>query len=111
MKKLIIDLDVDLILNALNRAFKADKIAIHSLICNRVPINFELVNDPYIVVDPSYVINNRFTLSPLGIINGLLIEAGSNEIISLIFNEDNECLGFGKIPFEGCENNGTEIIN
>jgi hypothetical protein len=82
------------IADMLNRAFKADPNAIHTLFCNRVPINFELTNDPYIIVDPSYVIDDQFCLSILGVINGMLYEAGSTELVHMIF-ENNKLLGFG----------------
>jgi hypothetical protein len=37
--------------DALQKAFEADGNAIHSLICNRVPCNQALADDPFVQVD------------------------------------------------------------
>lgn len=58
----------------LNRAFASDPDAIHAIICNRVPCNAALADDPSVVVDKSIVSDVGWNVGMIGIINGILIE-------------------------------------
>jgi hypothetical protein len=59
----------------MNRAFEADRGAVHALMCNRVPCNQALADDPTVVCDDSSV-GGGFTVGMLGFLNGLLGEMG-----------------------------------
>lgn len=76
----------DKILEVLNSAVKADKNAIHALLCNRVPCNEQLADHPTIVVLES---PGGFQVGLLGIINGI-----SDKRIVAKWSDDNEFLGF-----------------
>lgn len=76
----------------LNRALSADVAAIHSLICNRVPCNKELAEDPYIVCEQSLVIGDFFTVNALGLINGILTDLGQPNVV-LSWSDDVDSKG------------------
>jgi len=77
---------------SLNQACEDDPIAIHSLICNRVPCNEKLVDHPHIVVTDSKV-TKGFHVGALGLINGVL---GSLNLphIAIKWTEDGKFIGF-----------------
>ncbi len=67
-----------IIVDALNEAFQRDPQAIHSLLCNRVPCNAVLADDPYVCVEPTprLVDKRYYTVGTLGLVNGVLAAAG-----------------------------------
>jgi len=72
----------------LNSAFKADPNAMHALMCNRVPCNKLLADDPYIPVDTTPVLDGEnFQIGTLGLLNGVL-EANGLSKVGMIFSED-----------------------
>ena len=59
-------------IEALNQAYRADPNAIHSLMCNSVPCNQDLADDPNIIVSDNPIdTTNNFRVSALGLINGI----------------------------------------
>lgn len=78
-------------LKLMNRAFLADPNAIHSLICNQVPCNKALSDDKHIVVDDHSKLLYQDEPCPrvglLGIINGILLEDGSTELLVAEFQD------------------------
>src|SRR5687767_9721629 len=89
-------------LKVLQRAFEADPSALHCLIVNRVPCNQKLADDPSVVVEGDRVLEG---LNPqvgmLGILNGILSEAGSDELLTAKFDKSNapiRLLGFELRP-------------
>lgn len=60
----------------MNRAFAADSEAVHAMLCNRVPCNMTLADDPTIVVATSVVSEGQFNVGLVGFINGILDEMG-----------------------------------
>lgn len=70
-------MDVSRSLLTLNRAFEADPNAIHALLCNRVPCNQLLADDPCVQVDESPVLPaGNFQVGTLGLINAVLAANG-----------------------------------
>ena len=67
---------VEAVVAALNAAFAADPQAVHALLCNRVPCNRSLADDPFFVVEESRVLDEGFTIDALGLVNGVLGAAG-----------------------------------
>jgi hypothetical protein len=58
----------------LQRAFEADPSAMHALLCNRVPCNDRLSDDPYVIVDKSPVLRGcHFSVGMMGVLNGILV--------------------------------------
>lgn len=84
--------ELNLTVAALNAAFEADPNAIHALVCNRVPCNEALADDPFVVVEAPAPLNtgHRLTDAPqslqmprphyqvgaLGLINAVLAANG-----------------------------------
>lgn len=60
----------------LNRAFAADPAAIHALICNWVSCNQALADDSTVIVEGNRVVPDVLTVGALGLVNGVLAEAG-----------------------------------
>lgn len=81
----------DVVLEVMNRGYEEDPNAIHSLICNRVPCNTKLAEDKTIVVDDISKLLYQEEPCPqvglLGIINGILDEAGSDELLVGVFQD------------------------
>jgi hypothetical protein len=61
---------------ALDDAFKRDPQAMHALLCNRVPCNQALADDPFVVVEANRVIEGAWTVGALGLVNAVLAAAG-----------------------------------
>lgn len=76
-----------IVVRVLNRAFTSDPAAIHAIICNRVPCNKALADDPTIVVDTSIVTDCGFNVGMIGIINGLLDELGA-PLVAVKFSDE-----------------------
>lgn len=58
----------------LQRAFEADPNAMHALVCNRVPCNQALADDPDVIVDKSPVLRGcHFSVGMMGVLNGVLV--------------------------------------
>jgi hypothetical protein len=58
---------------AMNSAFAADPNAIHTLLCNRVPCNQALADDPFVQVDASPVLeDSHYQVGALGLVNAVL---------------------------------------
>lgn len=101
----------DIFLETMTRAFQNDPNAIHSLICNQVPCNQKMADDKTIVVeDYSNILfqDNTFRVGLLGILNGILEDAGSDELIVAVWQEltltgggtRRVLIGFGLRPTE-----------
>ena len=72
---------------AMNRAFQSDPAAIHALICNHVPCNQQLADDPFVQVDASRVLGDGiYTVSALGLLNGILC-ANNMPMVAAQFTE------------------------
>lgn len=87
----------DAFVRCLNRAYGADPVAIHSLLCNRVPCRQALVDDPTVVCSHEPVVRhlaNAYSVSALGLLNGLLAEAGLGPI-GIQFSDHDDELGRG----------------
>lgn len=68
-------------LEIFNRIFEIDPNAIHALICNMVPCNETLANDPIIRVKQNRVISDdAFCIDLLSVINSILLESGQLQI-------------------------------
>lgn len=76
----------------LNRAWAADQAAIHALVCNHVPCNQALADDPTIVVDPNHFMPGRATLGAIGLLNGVLAEAGM-PLVALKWSDERDAEG------------------
>ena len=73
---------------ALNAAFEADPNAIHSLICNRVPCNSDLAEDPFVVVEsPPVLRDGNWQVGAMGLINGVLAANGLPLVASKFTDE------------------------
>ena len=73
----------------LNRAFAADPAAVHALLCNRVPCNLALADDPTIICGDEAVVPG-FTLGAIGLINGVLADLGLPLVASQWSDEADE---------------------
>lgn len=65
--------------DALNAAFAADPNAIYALLCNRVPCNAELANDPHVVCEATPPLGDTqetYHVGALGLINAVLTANG-----------------------------------
>ena len=91
----------------LNQAFLADPAAIHALMCNRVPCNEQLADDPYVIVDCSGVVGiEQPHVGALGLINGVLLALDQPDVVALVFTDvlvdavegRRQFLGFKLIP-------------
>ena len=82
------------ICNTLNRLYKLDPAAAYFLINNRVLVNESIVNDESLICY-STPLDNVHTIGLLGIINGILLNDGSETFIVASFdNQNNKFLGF-----------------
>lgn len=80
----------DSVLETMTRAFQNDPNAIHSLICNQVPCNQKMTDDETIVVEDYRKVlmeDGGFRVGLLGIINGILEDAGSDELLTSVWQE------------------------
>lgn len=80
----------DIFLETMTRAFQNDPNAIHSLMCNQVPCNQKMADDKTIVVEDyskALMEDNAFRIGLLGIINGILEDAGSDELLTSLWQE------------------------
>lgn len=68
--------------DTLNRAFAADPEAVHAILCNRVPCNKTLADDPTIVVGESLVAPDAFNVGIIGLLNGVLADMGQPLVAS-----------------------------
>ena len=91
---------------ALNRAFRADPAAIHALLCNRVPCNVALADDPAVVVEANPVLDCGWTVSALGLINGVLTELGLPVVASRWGDEVNADGHRALLGFQSCKPTG-----
>lgn len=65
------------VLRCLNSAFKADPAAIHCLMCAMIPCKGKgLYKHPHVIVGGSKTSGGAYTVSPLGLINGILTAGG-----------------------------------
>lgn len=87
------------ILYTLNIAYKADPIAIHSLVCNRVPCNQALVDHPHFPVQKSTVCPGD-TIGAMGLLNCALSSIGVPKI-ALSFSDDKEPKFLGFVKYMG----------
>lgn len=88
------------VIEVLNRAFRVDPNAIHALICNRVPCNEDLMEDPTIGVESPGPINGEephaFQVGALGLLNGCLGEI-LGRTVAVRFGEPNPETGGAKM--------------
>lgn len=81
----------------LDDAYARDPAAIHALLCNRVPCNTALAEDPHIACETSVATATpHFTVGVLGVINGVLAANGLPLVASqwVINGTDHKLLGF-----------------
>jgi hypothetical protein len=81
----------------LDDAYARDPAAIHALLCNRVPCNAALVEDPHVVCERNGVTTQEhFTVGMLGVINGVLAANGLPEVAAqwCISGDSRTLLGF-----------------
>ena len=65
--------DIDKILEVLNSAWKADPQAIHTLVANVVPCKDNGLRDhPWVVVGESFAVPGTYTVSAIGLLNGVI---------------------------------------
>lgn len=75
-------------LKVLQRAFEADPSAMHCLAFNRVPCNAALADDPTVVVESDRVLPDLHPqVGLMGILNGILDEAGSDQFLEAKFDK------------------------
>ena len=90
----------------LNDAYARDPAAIHALLCNRVPCNASLVDDPHVVCEHNGVTSQaHFTVGMLGVINGILTANGLPEVAAqwAISGDSRTLLGFvDYVPPNAC---------
>ena len=92
--------DFEKALEVLNSAYKADPMAIHSLMCSLVPCQGkELMEHPEVVVAESNVSPGNYHVTSLGLINGILYSmTGRRVAMNWSDNKDGkgrcELLGF-----------------
>ena len=80
----------------LNRAFAADPDAVHAMVCNRVPCNNALADDPTVVVSAGLVAGSGPTVGMMGLLNGLLGEIGIPLVVTK-FDEEPDADGRHKM--------------
>jgi len=74
--------------NTMNNAFKNDPAAIRALMCNRVPCNGYLADDPVVQVDLDiHIEGEHFTVGALGLINGVLAANGL-PLLSMMWDDE-----------------------
>jgi len=89
---------VELIVDMLNTAWANNPEAIHSLICNSIPCNDKLVDDPHIVVSKNNIAGG-YTVSALGLLNGVLSAASIEQIAIHWSDTKDETGGFKFLGF------------
>ena len=80
--------DIEQVVDILNRAWKADPVALHSLLNVRIPCNLDLLADPNIQVrfqDRPYC----YTISALGLLNGVVQHLTDRSVALKIARDDN----------------------
>lgn len=92
----------------LNAAFAADPNAIHALICNRVPANQALADDPFIIMEPyppivalsddpqSLQHVEYYQVWALGLLNGVLAANGL-PLVAIKWRETTDSDGRGQV--------------
>lgn len=79
------------ICNTLNRLFKADPVATHALMVNRIPASENIINDPWLICNQNTVLpDNNCSIGILGIINGILWENYDPELVAMKFTPKEE---------------------
>lgn len=83
---------IEAILRMLNKAFEEDPAAIHALMINLVPCNEDLANDEHIPVQslPGVRHTLPYSVSALGLINGVLSAAGLPLVATLWDDRDEQ---------------------
>jgi hypothetical protein len=92
--------------DALNAAFAADPNAIHALLCNRVPCNTELADDPHVVCETTPPLGDAketYHVGALGLINAALTASGLPRVAAKYSDTTDEygraaLLGFVEYP-------------
>jgi hypothetical protein len=83
------------IVDSLNRFYKLDPHNIQTLLCIRLPTNQAIVDDPYFIAEENRVLPGNFNIGWLGILNGILSEHNSNQLVAMSFHEETrKFLGF-----------------
>lgn len=84
----------------LSSAYQADPAAISSIFGVRRICNKELSEHPYVQVFGKTA-DGPFWVSFIGIINGMLQQEGSTDVVAVIYDDDTQqnVLGFQVIPF------------
>lgn len=84
----------------LNSAYQSDPAAISSLFGVRRICNKELSEHPYVQVFGKTA-DGPFWVSLIGLINGMLQQEGSADVVAVIYDDDTQqnVLGFKVIPF------------
>ena len=98
------------ILRTLQSAFDADPSAMRSLVVNRVPCNQELADHPSIVVSDVPIPGPpRFEVGLIGVIVGLMCDAGCRRVVGWKFDKPAEdspdlakFLGFALVERNPC---------
>lgn len=87
------------IVGLLNELFKIDPGAIDALLCNRVPVNKEMLDHPTAMCDTKNTNGDFPTIGLLGIVNA--IAALDGELIEACYDDETHCLiHFQTKPFK-----------
>ena len=81
--------DIQKIVDVLNDAFKRDPDAITKLVTTRVSCNVKLADHPTIIVrEDTGVGSNTFSVSPIGLINGIIAPLLKKRIAISVLGEE-----------------------
>lgn len=84
----------------LNLAYQHDPVAIHTLVCNRVPCNTTLMQHPTVVVESRYPADQAgYTVGALGLLNAALTAAKLPRVAAMFSDSEQgeaKLLGFVK---------------
>ena len=94
------------ITSMLNVMVEQDRIAIESIIEQRVPCNEAITNDPYIVVGGNGE-GDGDIVGLVGIMNGIVGHLEGGKIFAQLSDEDGHLLGFGCCKIEDYGGEGT----
>lgn len=88
------------VIKFLNEAFEADPVAIHAMICHKMPCNDKLKNHPSIQVDLSSVTDTPYyNVNFMGILNGIL-DPLINDFVQIKWEEVEDEGRFKIVGFE-----------
>lgn len=86
--------------DTLNGMMEVDPTATHAPIINRIPCNKALADHPYVIVD-QLGHPDRTVVGIVGVINGILTEAGSTEVLAYQFDDAEDGNGTTRNALKG----------